>query len=94
MSCGSPHETDCAEVIERVFFYLDGECDDDDRGRIRVHLDECAPCLRRYGLEQAVKVLVARCCGKDTAPHDLRARVLERLRTVHAEITQVEYRAQ
>ena len=35
---------------------------------IRHHLDECAPCLREYGIEQEVKALVARCCGNETAP--------------------------
>ena len=45
---------------------------------VRIHLDECAPCLRQYGLEQAVKALVARCCGGDAPPADLRERVSER----------------
>ena len=25
MSCGKPHETPCSEVLERVYWYLDGE---------------------------------------------------------------------
>jgi hypothetical protein len=27
MSCGNPHETPCAEVLDRVFEYIDGELD-------------------------------------------------------------------
>jgi RNA polymerase sigma-70 factor (ECF subfamily) len=61
---------------------------------IRIHLDECAPCLRQYGLEQAVKSLVARCCGSDAAPVDLRERVLVRIQQVRLEIEHVEYRAE
>ena len=92
MSCGSPHETDCREVIEKVYLYLDGEIADHDRCKIRVHLDKCSPCLRQYGLEREVKALVARCCSNDTAPERLRSRVLVRLRAVRIEIDQLEYR--
>ena len=92
MSCGKPHETDCSNVIEAVYLYLDGEASDDERLRIRVHLDECGPCLRKYGLEQEVRTLVARCCGQDQAPERLRAAVVARLQQVRVEISAVEYR--
>jgi mycothiol system anti-sigma-R factor len=77
-----------------VYLYLDGEQDAQHHDKIRIHLDECAPCLRQYGLEQAVKSLVARCCGSDAAPIDLRDRVLVRIQQVRLEIEQVEYRAE
>jgi mycothiol system anti-sigma-R factor len=92
VSCGEPHETDCAEVLAEVFLYLDGEMPSDQRETIRQHLDECAPCLRKYGIEQEVKALVARCCGNEHAPARLRERVLLRLREVVVETTVVEYR--
>ena len=92
MSCGDPHETPCSEVLEQVYLYLDQEQDADHHGKIRIHLDECAPCLREYGLEQAVKALVARCCGGDTPPTDLRARVMTRIQEVRVEIEHVEFR--
>ena len=65
MSCGEPHETDCSEVLEVVYSFLDGEIDESGKARIRQHLDECGPCLRQFGIEREVKVLVARCCGAD-----------------------------
>ncbi|WP_283138372.1 mycothiol system anti-sigma-R factor [Rhizohabitans arisaemae] len=85
-----PHETDCGDVLARVYAYIDGEleagrCDD-----IRIHLDECAPCLREYGLEQAVKQLVAKHCGSDPVPQDLRTKVLSRIRQVRAELGESE----
>jgi mycothiol system anti-sigma-R factor len=92
MSCGQPHEMDCLEVIEQVYIYLDGECGEADRARIREHLDECGPCLREFGIEQEVKALVARCCGSDAAPDGLRERVLVRLQQVRVEISSVEFR--
>ena len=75
MSCGDPHETDCRDVLAEVYLYLDLECSDEQRVVIRQHLDECSPCLREYGIEQEVKALVARCCGNDRAPAELRDRL-------------------
>jgi mycothiol system anti-sigma-R factor len=92
MSCGDPHEVDCREVLERVYLYLDGEIEDDDCARIREHLDECAPCLREFGIEQEVKALVARSCGCETAPETLRQRVMVRIQSVRVEIDQREFR--
>ena len=93
MSCGSPHEVDCSEVIEQVYLYLDGEIDDEARTKVRQHLDECAPCLRQFGIENEVKALVARCCGGDTAPDGLKDRLMVRLQEVRIELTTIEYRA-
>ena len=93
MSCGDPHEVPCSEVLEQVYLYLDQEQDAEHHGQIRIHLDECAPCLREFGLEQAVKALVARCCGGDIPPDDLRERVMLRIQEVRIEIDHVEFRA-
>ena len=80
MSCGNPHETPCTEVLDRVYSYIDRELDDLDCAKIRQHLDECGPCLREYGLEEAVKRVVQKHCGCDPAPAELRAKVLVRIR--------------
>jgi mycothiol system anti-sigma-R factor len=86
MSCGLPHKTPCAEVLEQVYAYIDREIADADCHDIREHLEECGPCLREYGLEEAVKKLVAKHCGCDPAPADLRGKVLTRIRQVQAQI--------
>jgi mycothiol system anti-sigma-R factor len=91
MSCGDPHETDCREVLEEVYFYLDLEASDERRDLIRRHLDECSPCLREYGIEQEVKLLVARCCGGETAPLELRQRLRVRLAELVFEVETREY---
>jgi len=82
MSCGNPHETDCSLVLDRLYEYIDQEMADDDCSTIREHLDECSPCLAEYGLEQAVKALVHRSCGCDTAPEQLRSKILQKIRDV------------
>jgi len=94
MSCGNPHDVDCSEVIEQVYLYLDGEIGSEGREQVRQHLDECAPCLRQYGIENEVKALVARCCGGDTAPDALKQRLLVRLQEVRVELGTIEYRAE
>jgi mycothiol system anti-sigma-R factor len=93
MSCGTPHE-ECREAIEKVYLYLDGEIADDDCALIRQHLEDCSPCLRAYGLEREFKALIARRCGCEETPAELRGRVLSRLREVRMEITHIEFRAE
>ncbi|MGN9906418.1 mycothiol system anti-sigma-R factor [Phytohabitans sp. LJ34] len=91
MSCGEPHETDCRDVLAEVYLYLDLECSDERRDLIRTHLDECSPCLREYGIEQEVKALVARCCGDERAPTELRDRLRVRLSELVFEADSREY---
>ncbi|RJL25189.1 mycothiol system anti-sigma-R factor [Bailinhaonella thermotolerans] len=88
MSCGNPHETDCSEVLARVYTYLDGELDKGGCHEIQEHLDECGPCLEEYGLEKVVKQLVAKHCGCDPVPDDLRAKVMRRIQQVQSELAE------
>jgi mycothiol system anti-sigma-R factor len=94
VSCGDPHEADCRDVLAEVYLYLDLECDDERRDVIREHLDECSPCLREFGIEQEVKLLVARCCGGEHAPHDLKQRLMVRLRELVVEADAREFLAE
>ena len=93
MSCGKPHEVPCSEVLARVYSYLDGEIEHQGHDQIREHLDECGPCLREYGLEEAVKRLVHKCCGAEPVPSGLRTKVLVRIQAIRAELELSEFRA-
>lgn len=86
MSCGQPHDTDCREVLDKIYAYLDGELGEGDNVDIRVHLDECSPCLQEYDLDKVVKQLVAKHCGCDPVPADLRSKVLARISQVRSEL--------
>jgi mycothiol system anti-sigma-R factor len=81
-------------VLAEVYLYLDLECTDDRRLLIRDHLDECSPCLREYGIEQEVKALVARCCGAELAPIELKQRLRVRLAELVFEADTHEYLAE
>jgi mycothiol system anti-sigma-R factor len=86
MSCGNPHETDCHEVLERVYEYLDGELDAQDVDKIRQHLEECRPCLSQYDVDLALKALLRRSCACEQAPDELRARIMVRITEVRLQL--------
>ncbi|MFE4975082.1 mycothiol system anti-sigma-R factor [Kitasatospora sp. NPDC056651] len=84
MSCGDPHETECGEVLDHLYEFLDNEMPEGDCAKLRVHFEECSPCLKQYGLEQAIKALIKRSCGCDDTPADLRGKVLARIDSIRA----------
>lgn len=88
MSCGNPHETPCDEVLARIYAYIDGELGQRGCAEVQQHLDECGPCLREYGLEEAVKKLVGKSCGCDPVPGDLKSKVLNRIQQVRTELAE------
>ena len=70
-----PGHSDCALVIAEVWTLLDGEVTDDSRDRLRHHLEQCPACLRHYGVEERIKVLIASKCSGERAPSYLVERV-------------------
>jgi mycothiol system anti-sigma-R factor len=74
------HDTDCSEVLAEVWLFLDHECDQDRRRLLARHLDECAPCLAEYGIDEKLKALLARKCGGEQAPDGLKDRLREQIR--------------
>ena len=86
MSCGNPHETDCREVLDRVYEYLDGEMTALDVAKIRQHLHECGPCLTEYDLDRMLKALIRRSCSAETAPDELRARIMVQITQVRVQL--------
>jgi mycothiol system anti-sigma-R factor len=86
MSCGHPHETDCSEVLTRVYEYLDGELDTRAVDKIQQHLEECGPCLSEFDLDIALKALVRRSCGGDCAPEELRLRIMVQITQVRLKL--------
>jgi mycothiol system anti-sigma-R factor len=85
------YETDCSVVLSEVYLYLDLECSEDRRSLIQKHLDDCSRCLREYGVEHEVKALVARCCGDEVAPKELRERLRIKLDQMVIDVETREY---
>ena len=78
---------DCADYLERIVYFLDNELDEADCSAVRVHLDECGPCLEKYDLQRTVKAVVARSCS-ESAPAHLRDRVRVQIREVQIRISE------
>lgn len=89
MSCGDHHATDCSEVLAQVWLFLDHECDGDRRALLARHLDECAPCLAEYGIDEKLKALLAAKCGGDVAPDGLKSRLRQQIRVAVLEQAEV-----
>jgi mycothiol system anti-sigma-R factor len=86
-------KADCSVVLSEVYLYLDLECSEERRTLIKRHLDECTDCLHEYGIEHEVKALVARCCGDETAPRELRERLKVKLSEWTVEFEKREFLA-
>ena len=81
---GTDSQDYCERVAERMYEFLDHEMPDSDCTKFETHFGECNPCLEKYGLEQAVKKLVKRCCGSDDVPSDLRSKVMGRIELIRS----------
>jgi mycothiol system anti-sigma-R factor len=86
MSYSGEHES-CADFLDRIVYMLDNELDDNEVVAVRLHLDECGPCLEKYDVQRTIKMIVARSCA-ESAPAELRERVKVRLRQVQIQITE------
>ena len=70
----------CKEIFEdayrRAYLLLDGEgLSEAERLEIEAHLEDCGPCLERYGLQVEVSVVIARLRGVQTCPDEVRRRI-------------------
>ncbi len=69
---------DCGSALRDLYGYLDGEITEERRADIRVHIEECGPCLEAFDFEVELRQLVARTCQCE-APEALRERVARAL---------------
>lgn len=71
---------ECRETLEEAYLFLDGEILDESRRlSIQIHLEECRPCLERYGLEREVGMLLSRLSGCSPCPTELRSKIRDLL---------------
>jgi hypothetical protein len=67
--------------------------DETDCGEVlsEVYLYLDLECSEEYGIEHEVKALVARCCGDETAPKELRERLRIKLDQLEIQVETREY---
>ena len=82
-------DTDCGcdDVLRDVWLFLDDEMNPRRRAVVQQHIDECSPCLAEAGFDSALKSLLARKCGGDKAPEELKVRLLSALRLSTTTVT-------
>lgn len=85
--CGDPGNPDCTDVLAEVYLLLDHECTREHESELRRHLEDCPPCLEEYGIGEQLKQLLARKCGGDHAPDQLKERLRATIRRTVAERT-------
>jgi len=64
----------CQEALEELYVFLDGELTADKREHIRVHLDDCTPCLEQYDFEAELRVVISTKC-KEAVPEALKEKI-------------------
>ncbi len=62
----------CQHIIDKLYEFHDHELTEAEADEIREHLLACEPCLDRYDVEQALRLLIRRCCSGQSAPESLR----------------------
>lgn len=70
----------CSELLAEIYLLLDHECSAAHEAQLRKHLDDCPPCFEQYGVDKQLKELLARKCGGDHAPYELKSRLQASIR--------------
>jgi anti-sigma factor (TIGR02949 family) len=73
------HSWTCADVIERLYEFLDGELTPDVDERIRVHLAVCRQCFPHFEHERVFLRFLEKRSQIEKAPPALRRRILDAL---------------
>ncbi len=68
--------SDCNEVTEQLYEYLDRELTMEEVCEVQAHLSRCPSCFELERFESGVIKLVRRECGSERAPESLRERLL------------------
>ncbi|EID55288.1 mycothiol system anti-sigma-R factor [Saccharomonospora xinjiangensis] len=78
-------QVDCDEALAEIYLLLDKECTPERDAELRRHIEECPPCLEEYGIDEQIKQLLARKCGGELAPAELKSRLKASIRNRVAE---------
>lgn len=77
---GASDKVRCEEALADIYLLLDRECSPERDAALRQHIEDCPPCLEEYGIDEHIKQLLARKCGGDHAPDELKSRLRASIR--------------
>lgn len=69
----------CHDALRLVHEYIDGELEGVSEARVKAHFDVCQRCYPHLHLENAFREALRRGAGTETAPPELRSRLVELL---------------
>jgi mycothiol system anti-sigma-R factor len=81
--------SECSQVLNDVWLFLDNEMDPDARAAVQRHIDDCSPCLEEAGIEEKLKKLIHRTCRGERAPEQLRMRLVSAIESISVTSTTV-----
>ncbi|MTD58489.1 mycothiol system anti-sigma-R factor [Amycolatopsis pithecellobii] len=85
----------CKEALAEIYLLLDRECSPERDAELRRHIEDCPPCLEAYGIDVVLKELIARKCGGDLAPAQLKQKLRASIhQRVNVSIEHTEVRAE
>ncbi|WP_197318542.1 mycothiol system anti-sigma-R factor [Saccharomonospora sp. NB11] len=79
----------CDDALAEIYLLLDKECTPERDAQLRRHIEDCPPCLEEYGIDEQIKQLLARKCGGEHAPAELKNRLKASIRNKVAERSRV-----
>jgi anti-sigma factor (TIGR02949 family) len=71
---------DCRRAMAKLDQYLKRQLTPELATEVRRHLEHCRPCFSHARFEENFLQMLESCAGKETCPHELRARILAALR--------------
>lgn len=74
---GDSEGATCHDALRLVQEFLDGELDGVSHREVEAHFEMCKRCYPHLRLERRFRAAVQRACADETAPPELRARVLD-----------------
>jgi len=77
---GASDKVRCEEALADIYLLLDRECSPERDAALRAHIEDCPPCLEEYGIDEHIKQLLARKCGGEHAPAELKSRLRASIR--------------
>ena len=70
----------CKQTLDKLQPFLDRELSECEVGVVRFHLDKCPPCQHMFRFEEHLRRLVRVRACTETAPAELRAQILAKVR--------------
>jgi mycothiol system anti-sigma-R factor len=75
---------ECEDALSELYTFLDGELTHTKREHIRVHLDDCNPCLEMYDFEAELRIVISTKC-RESVPQSLKDKIAATLRELQGE---------